>query len=66
MVFEHGYFVGRLGRNRVCALYKLSVEIPSELGGVVFVPMDDGGGWKLLLAKELKGAGFPIDLNDAL
>jgi hypothetical protein len=33
---------------------------------VVYVPIDEGGGWQLRLAKELKAAGFPIDMNKAL
>jgi hypothetical protein len=28
--------------------------------------MDESGGWKLLLAKELRAAGFDVDLNRAI
>jgi predicted nucleotide-binding protein len=66
VVFELGYFVGRLGRTRVCALHKGSIEIPSDYGGVVYVPMDDAQGWHLLLAREIKAAGIEVDLNLAL
>ena len=48
------------------ALYQGEVEIPSDYSGVLFVPLDDAGGWKLQLAKELKVAGLPVDLNDAM
>lgn len=66
VIFELGYFIGRLGRNRVCALYMDGVEIPSDYKGVLFVPLDDHGAWRLSLAKELKAAGLPIDMNLAL
>ncbi len=47
-------------------LYVEGVEIPSDYDGVVFVPMDDAGAWKMLIAKELKAAGFGIDMNKAV
>lgn len=61
VVFELGYFFGLLGRKRVCALYESGVERPSDIEGVVYIPLDDHGGWKTTLAKELKAAGFEID-----
>lgn len=66
VVLELGYFVGRLGRERVCALVRDSVEIPSDWAGVVYVGMDNAGGWQLLLGKELRSAGFPVDVNQLL
>ena len=66
VILELGYFVGRLSRSRVCALSKGSVEIPSDIHGVVYVPLDDGGGWKLKLATELKQVGIDVDLNLAV
>ena len=66
VVFELGYFIGRLGRNRVCALYAEGVEIPSDYSGVVYTKLDASGAWRLELAKELKAAGLPVDMNLAL
>jgi predicted nucleotide-binding protein len=66
VVFELGYFVGRLGRKRVCTLYEEGVEIPSDFNGIVYVPLDAAGAWRTLLARELKAAGFAIDMNRAL
>jgi len=63
VVLELGYFLGKLGRSKVCALKRGNMEIPSELAGVVWEPMDERGGWKLALARELKAAGHQIDLN---
>jgi len=65
-VLELGYFVGRLGRQRVCAIHRGELELPSDYMGVIYVPFDGSGGWRLLLAKELKAAGFPVDMNRAL
>lgn len=62
VVFELGYFFGLLGRNRVCALYESGVELPSDIQGLVYIPLDDQGGWKTYLAQELRAAGFDIDL----
>jgi hypothetical protein len=42
------------------------VEIPSDYPGVVTIPMDSRGGWRLLVAKEIKQAGVEIDLNKAI
>jgi len=42
------------------------VEIPSDYSGVLYVELTEGGGWRLELAKELKAAGLPVDMNKAL
>src|SRR5262249_21992550 len=64
VVFEHGFFIGRFGRGRVCALHK-GIEIPSDLQGVIYVPFDEKGAWRLDLAREMKAAGMNVDLNKA-
>lgn len=63
VIFELGFFIGRLGRERVCALTKGEVEIPSDYSGVAYIPLDGSGGWKLSLCKELNAAGYSVDLN---
>jgi predicted nucleotide-binding protein len=63
VILELGYFFGRLGRHRVCALHKGDVELPSDYLGIVYVNMDPGGAWHLLVGRELRAAGFSIDLN---
>jgi predicted nucleotide-binding protein len=65
VLLELGYFIGHLGRDKVCALRRGEVELPSDYVGVVWERMDDGGGWKLALARELKAAGHEVDLNKA-
>ncbi|HUW94204.1 MAG TPA: nucleotide-binding protein [Anaerolineae bacterium] len=66
VVFELGFFIGKLGRQRVCALFKEGTEIPSDYQGVVYVPMGEAGAWRLELAREMKHAGVDVDLNKAL
>ena len=66
VVFELGFFVGKLGRKRVCALHKGDIEMLSDYQGVLFVPMDTDGAWKGNLAREIKAAGISVDLNNAM
>ena len=63
VVMELGFFLGRLGRERVAAIYAHGVEMPSDYSGVLFLPYDDAGGWQLPLAKEIRAAGIGVDLN---
>jgi len=65
VIFELGYFVGKLERKNVCVLYK-GVEIPSDFEGVVRIEMDTAGAWHMQLAKEIKHAGINVDLNKAI
>lgn len=62
VVFEHGYLMGKLGRNRVFALVKGDVEKPGDISGVVYTTMDDKGGWKIELLKDMKQAGVDTDV----
>ena len=39
------------------------VEKPSDIDGLLYVPMNNPNEWQLQLAKEMKQAGLPIDLN---
>lgn len=66
VLLELGYFMGRLTRNRVCAIKRGNVEIPSDFAGVVWVSMDDGNGWKQTLGQELQAAGYVIDWNKVM
>jgi predicted nucleotide-binding protein len=67
VIFELGYFVGSLGRGRVCLLRKGDVEIPSDLFGVIYTDFDHPAeGWKVKLARELKAAGFKFAADKVL
>lgn len=63
VVFEHGYLIGKIGRQNVCALVKGEVEIPNDISGIVYVKMDEDESWHLKLAKELRSSGYDIDMN---
>jgi hypothetical protein len=61
VLFEFGYFVGRLGRDRVCCLYTGGVDLPSDLAGLLYkqyVRAPDEVFYELL--KELRAAGYEI------
>ena len=53
VILELGYFIGKLGRNNVCAVKLGDLEIPSDIIGVIWTPFDPHGAWKTALAKEL-------------
>jgi predicted nucleotide-binding protein len=63
VVFEHGFLNGKLGRHNVCALVKGEVEVPNDMSGIVYVPMDENGAWKIALVKDMRNSGYDIDMN---
>lgn len=63
VIFELGYFAGKLGRGRVCLLRKGDVEIPSDLFGVVYTELDPHEGWQKRLVMEMKEAGLEFDAS---
>lgn len=64
VIFELGFFIGRLGGHRVAALVGNNVERPSDFEGVVYIPIESD--WRLPLCKELRAAGYEIDVNKVL
>lgn len=65
VVFEMGYFMALLGRERVMLLLQDGVEKPSDLNGVVYTALDKDGTWKYRLVKELKEQGYKVS-SDSL
>ena len=63
VVFELGYFISALGRQKVCLLIKGEIENPSDLDGILYKRID-GDEWKLKVARDMQKAGLPVDLND--
>jgi predicted nucleotide-binding protein len=57
VILELGYFMGRLGRARVCAIHAANVELPSDVHGVRYIKLDRLGAWKRKVERELKAAG---------
>ena len=62
VIFEHGFLIAKLGRDKVCALLDGDVEQPSDINGVLYVLYQ--GDWKLTVANELRSAGYDIDFNN--
>lgn len=60
VVFEHGFLIGKLGRSRVSAIVKGSIETPNDISGVVYIEMDQNGNWKNQLLIELRGASYNV------
>jgi predicted nucleotide-binding protein len=65
VVLELGYFIGRLGRERVVVMLEKGVEQPSDILGLVYIELDAAGAWHYKLLRELRDAGFAADLNRA-
>lgn len=63
VIFEMGFFIGRLGRTHTFALVEKGVSRPSDIDGVIYIPMDDDTTWRILLVRELKAAGISVDAN---
>lgn len=58
VIFEAGYFMGKLSRENVILIADTNVEMPSDLHGVIYT---DKNNWKVAVLKELKEMGFNID-----
>lgn len=64
VVFEHGYLMAKLTRTHVCALVDGNdIELPSDISGIVYQSIDDGGNWKYELAKNMNAVGLKIDMT---
>jgi len=61
VVLEFGFFIGKLGRSRVVALYEDGVELPSDLQGVLYKKLS--GNWQMELTEELSAAGISVELR---
>lgn len=66
VILELGFFFGALGRGRVAMLYTPDVELPSDVAGILYLPLDSGGAWKMKLAREMRAAGVPVDADAVL
>lgn len=60
VVFEAGYFMGKLGRGNVILIASPDIEIPSDLQGVVYTNKDM---WQMDVLRELKAIGYNVDFN---
>lgn len=60
VVFEAGYFMGKLGRENVILIASPDIEVPSDLQGVVYTNKNM---WQTDVLRELKAMGYDIDFN---
>ena len=60
VVFEHGYLMAKIGRDRVAPLVKGNIELPNDISGVVYVSNEN---WQVDLAKELSSAVTTLTLT---
>ena len=60
VVFEAGFFMGKLGRENVVLIANPDIEIPSDLQGVVYTNKDM---WQTDVLRELKAIGYNVDFN---
>lgn len=57
VVFELGFFYGKLGRSNVCCLYKSGLELPTDINGVAYIPFNNSvEEVEYALLRELKEA----------
>lgn len=54
VILELGYFWGKLDRKNVFAINVGKVEIPSDIHGILYIPYDKDGAWKISLFRELQ------------
>ena len=62
VILELGFFLGKLGRDKVCPLLEPGVEEPSDLRGIVYTRLE-GDDWKIRLVKELQAAGYKVSAD---
>lgn len=61
VIFEWGYFVGKLGRPRVCCISTGNVDLPSDMHGLVtkrYQSSVEEVGYSII--KDLKAAGYKV------
>ena len=61
VIWEFGYFVGRLTRKRTCCLYRGDVTLPSDLNGLIYKQFNksvEEVGYSI--RKELTAAGYKL------
>ena len=62
VIFHLGFWIGRLSRNHVFALYydQKSFRWPTEHFDVIYTPLDKNDAWKKELINRLKASGIKL------
>jgi hypothetical protein len=66
VMLEIGFLLGSVGPGRICCVVAGKPAPAPQWDGVVRHAMDDGGLWRLLLAREMRQAGLDVDMNRAV
>lgn len=66
VVLELGYFLAKLEKNRIAILADEGIELASDYDGVIYIPLQSGDGWRVQLAKAMKGKVPLFNVNKAL
>ena len=62
VIFEFGYFAGKLGRSKICYMKRGNPELPSDIEGIVYIPFQESViKNKNKILKELKAAGYEVE-----
>ncbi|MCI2964479.1 nucleotide-binding protein [Shewanella sp. N2AIL] len=62
VIFEHGFLMGKLGRENVVPLVEGDIELPNDISGIVYVSEN----WEMKIAQEMLEAGYDVDFNKLL
>ena len=61
VILEFGYFIGKLGRDRVCCLHTGDVELPSDMHGIIYLSFEKSvKKCREMIIRELRAAGYKI------
>lgn len=61
VIFEFGYFVGKLGRSRVCCLHTGNVTLPSDVSGMTYKKYENSiEEVAYSVMKDLKASGYEV------
>ena len=63
VILELGYLLKTVGRQQVCILHKGDIELPSDIHGLLYIPMDDAGKWKEKVIREMVEAKVLANAN---
>ena len=64
VIFEFGYFVGKLGRPKVCCLHTGDVTLPSDVNGMIYKKYSSSiEEVAFSIIKDLKASGYNVTLS---
>jgi predicted nucleotide-binding protein len=63
VILELGYFISKLGLDRVCCISKGEVDLPSDMGGILLLKLTNGlSQIEFEIVKKLNKAGYKVNL----